>query len=143
MNLYRIARWNVWTTIAICLVSVLFQLYNALVNPGWWWLAVAPVIFVPNIINWFIRRKAWKSATYRAVFAALSRPITEKEKTRLTRRSYQVDNMYVSGIKPGPGPADAALRMYDDLTRCMDTEFGVEEITTRDVGTARRVWDQT
>lgn len=139
MNLYRLNKWTIWTTMIAFLLSTIYQAVNVLFMPGWWWLLTAPIMILPVAVNSYLHRKAWKNAVFRGVTAVIDREITEEEKEKLVARSYKVKNMYVSGVNRAPCPSDAGLVLYQDLTDCLTSPFRVEEISSRSLGATRRV----
>jgi hypothetical protein len=138
VNLYKLTRLTTWTTIAICLITTTFQAVYITFMPGWWWLAAAPIIFVPAGVNYVGHRRAWKQAELRKVLAVISRPITTEEADRLRRKGLQVDRMFVTGTRSGPTPPDAALRFYQDLVACLDTPVEVEQLASETTNVVRR-----
>lgn len=138
MNLARLYRLSLCATIGICLIAVAFQWVNVTIQPGLWYLAFAPAIFIPNIVTAVIIRKARKNATIWTVLAVINRPITEEEEKRLRKKGYQVKNMYVSGVRLATTHPDAALILYTDLMSCLDCPFDVEEVRSFSVARARR-----
>jgi hypothetical protein len=139
MNLYRLNKWTIWTTVAITITAACFEFTNSLIPLGWWWLTYIPIVLLPPFAQTVVQRKAWKNATFRGVLAVLDREITAEEKEKLEARNYKVQNMYVTGVNRAPCPPDAGLLLYQDLADCMDTPFGVEDISSRSIGTTRRV----
>lgn len=139
MNLYRLDKWTIRTTLIAFLFMTIYQVVNIMFLPGWWWLLTVPVMILPAVVSDHLHRKAWKNATFRGVLAVLDREITAEEKGKLEARSYRVQNMYVSGVNRAPCPADAGLLLYQDLVDCMTAPFGVEDISSRSIGTTRKV----
>lgn len=139
MNPVRLYRLSLWATIGICLISVAFQWVNVTIQPGLWYLAVAPTIFIPNIVSAAVIRKARKKSARWPVATIVTRPIAAGEKQALERRGFWVDNMYVHALVRATGPSDALTILEQNVRACLKPPVEFEEMVVNSPGTARRM----